>query len=101
MGLARWSLGMIIVRSGSLTAIADWWSSQGGQSFDTVRERLRDTYREADAKAGAHRRQLDVDTGWAPWLNGVLEGWSETRVAVALEATSLGQRLVGLTLSIG
>ncbi len=101
MGLALWSLGMIIVRSCSLTAIADWWSSQGGQSFDTVRERLRDTYREAAAKAGAHRRQLDLNTCWAPWLNWVLEGWSETRVAVALDATSLGQRFVVLTISIG
>ena len=100
MGLALWSLGMILVRSCSLTAITDWWSAQGGQPCNTVRERLRDTYREASAKAGAHRRQLDVATCWGPWLNGVLEGWVSTRLAVALDATTLGARFVILTISV-
>ena len=35
MGLALWSLGMILVRSCSLTAIADGWSCQLGQPFQT------------------------------------------------------------------
>ena len=100
MGLALWSLGMIVVRSCSLTAIAVWWSCQWGQPFQTVRERLRDTYREADAKAGAHRRQLDLEACWAPWLNWVLEGWSGTQLAVALDATTLGQRFVLLVISV-
>lgn len=100
MGLALWSLGMILVRSCSLSAIADWWSCRLGQPFQTVRERLRDTYREADAKAGAHRRQLTVETCWAPWLHWVLDGWSGTQLAVALDATTLGQRLVVLAISV-
>jgi hypothetical protein len=100
MGLALWSLGMVIVRSCSLTAIADWWASQGGQSFNTVRERLRDTYREASAKAGTHRQQLEVTTCWGPWLNWVLEGWTGTQLAVALDATTLGAQFVILTISV-
>lgn len=100
MGLALWSLGMILVRSCGLTAITDWWSCQLGQPFNTVRERLRDTYREAEAKAGAHRRQLDLEACWAPWLNWVLEGWSGTRLAVALDATSSGSRFVLLVISV-
>ena len=83
MGLALWSLGMILVRSCSLTAIADWWSCQLGQPFQTVRERLRDTYREAEAKAGPHRAELDLSPCWAPWLAWVLEGWSGTTLALA------------------
>jgi hypothetical protein len=98
--LALWSLGMILVRSCSLTAIADWWSCQLGQPFNTVRERLRDTYREAEAKAGTHRRQLDLEACWAPWLNWVLEGWSGTQLAVVLDATSLGSRFVLLVISV-
>jgi hypothetical protein len=100
MGLALWSLGMIVVRSCSLTAIADWWSCQLGQPFHTVRERLRDTYREQEAKAGAHRVQLDVSGCWAPWLGWVLERWSGSQLAVALDATSLGQRFVVLAISV-
>lgn len=97
MGLALWSLGMILVRPCSLTAIADWWSAQGGQPRTTVRERLRDTYRAASAKAGGHRQQPDVATCWGPWLNWVLEGRVGTRLAVAPDATTLGARLVILT----
>jgi len=100
MGLALWSLGMILVRSCSLTAIADWWSCQLGQPFQTVRERLRDTYRDAEAKAGRHRVELDLGRCWAPWLNWVLEGWSGTQLAVALDATTLGQRFVLLVISV-
>lgn len=100
MGLALWSLGMIMVRSCSLTVIADWWSAQGGQTFNTVWERLRDTYRGASAKTGAHRRQLDVATCWGSWLNWVLEGWVGTQWAVVLDATMLGARFVILTISV-
>lgn len=100
MGLALWSLGMIVVRSCSLSAIADWWSCRLNQPFQTVRERLRDTYREAEAKAGVHRAQLDLGSCWAPWLNWVLEGGSGTQLAIALDATSLGQRFVLLVISV-
>jgi hypothetical protein len=100
MGLALWSLGMILVRSCSLTAIADWWSCQLGQPFQTVRERLRDTYREAEAKAGEHRAELDLSPCWTPWLAWVLEGWSGTTLALALDATTLGQRFVLLVISV-
>ena len=74
-GLALWSLGMILARSGSLTAVAGILAPLLSQPFDTIRERLRDTYREAPAKAGAHRTQLELRACWAPWLAWVLEGW--------------------------
>ena len=57
--LALWSLGMIIARSCSLTAIAWVWVPIVGQKFFTLRERLRDLYREDSAKAGDQRRTLD------------------------------------------
>ena len=58
MGLALWSLGMIVVRSRSLSAVADWWACRLGQDFNTVRERLRDTYRAAEAKAGVSQAEM-------------------------------------------
>lgn len=100
MGLALWSLGMIVVGACSLSAVTDWWSCRLGQPHHTVRERLRDIYREKEAKAGKRRRQLDVELCWAPWLGWVLEGWSGTQLAIALDATSLGQQFVVLTISV-
>ena len=100
VGLALWSFGMIIARSCSLSAVAGLLAPLTGQSFNSMRERLRDTYREAGAKAGDRRAELDVALCWAPWLAWVLDGWAGTRLAVAIDATSLGGLFVVLALSI-
>ena len=100
MGLALWSFGMIIARSCSLTAVADLLAPLLGQSFNTMRERLRDTYREADAKAGDQRAELDVALCWASWLAWILSGWVGTKLAIAIDATSLGDRFVALVISV-
>jgi hypothetical protein len=68
--------------------------------FFTVRERLRDLYREAPAKAGAKRCDLDLGTCWAPWLAWVVEGWRGKQLALALDATTLGQRFTVLAVSV-
>lgn len=74
-GLALWSLGMTLAHSCTLTAVAAILAPLLGQSFNTVRERLRDTYREADAKSGSKRTDLTLIGCWGPWLAWVLEGW--------------------------
>lgn len=98
--LALWSFGMVIAKSCSLTAVADSLAGLFGQSFGTVRERLRDMYRESDAKSGKKRSQLDLNVCWAPWLAWVLEGWSNKQVAIAIDATTLGERFVVLAVSV-
>ena len=98
--LALWTLGMIVARSCSLTAVA--WALEPilQQKFYTLRERLRDLYREAPAKAGVKRRDLDVRTCWAPWLTWVMDGWHGKQLALAVDATSLGQRFTVLAVSV-
>src|SRR5438132_7369878 len=66
--LALWSLGMIIARSCSLTAIAWVWVPLLQQKFFTIRERLRDLYREAPAKAGPSARP-------STWVRAGRRGW--------------------------
>jgi hypothetical protein len=100
MGLALWSFGMILARSCSLTAVAGLLAPLLGQSFNTMRERLRDTYREAKAKAGDQRAELDVTLCWAPWLAWILDGWAGTQLAIAIDATSLGGLFVALVVSV-
>jgi Transposase DDE domain len=98
--LALWSLGMIVARSCALTAVAWAWAPILKEKFYTLRERLRDLYREAPAKAGLRRSQLDLNVCWAPWLAWVLEGWHGQQLALALDATTLGQRFTVLALSV-
>lgn len=98
--LALWSLGMILARSCSLTAIAWAWRPILKEKFYTLRERLRDLYREAPAKAGRRRRALELSTCWAPWLAWVLDGWPGGQLALALDATPLGDRFTVLVISV-
>ena len=98
--LAWFSFGMILARSCSVSAVASQLADLLGQRFDTVKRRLREWYCEAGAKAGKGRRQLDVRTCFSPLLRWVLRDWPCRRVALALDATTLGQRFTALALSV-
>ena len=100
LGLALWSFGMVIARSCSFTAVSDVLASLMGQSYNTLRERLRNTYLEAGAKAGDQRLELDGTECWAPWLAWLLDVWSGQQIAITMDATSLGDRFVVLAISV-
>ena len=98
--LALWSFGIVLAQCCSLSAVTTKLSPLLGKSPNTVRQRLREWYKAAPDKAGEHRRDLDVTTCFAPLLAWALAHWSSTRVALALDATTLGDRLTILSLSL-
>jgi hypothetical protein len=98
--LALWSFGMVLARSCGLTAVATALVPLLDRPLNTLRERLRDWYKGADDKSGDHRRQLDTPPCFAPLLRWILTDWPCPRVAVALDATSLFDRLTVLSLSV-
>jgi len=98
--LAWFSFGMVLARSCSVTAVAVQLADLLGQKFDTVKQRLREWYCEAAAKTGHHRHELDVRTCFAPLLHWVLDDWPGRQLALALDATTLGQRFVSLDISV-
>ncbi len=61
--------------------------------------RLQEFYQPASAESGA-RRELDVTTCFAPLLAWTLKGWPSKRLALALDATSLGERFTVLSISV-
>jgi hypothetical protein len=99
-GLAWFSFGMVLARSCSVTAVAGQLADLLGQKFDTVKQRLREWYCEAAAKAGHQRRPLEVRTCFAALLRWVLADWPSQQLALALDATTLGQRFVTLDISV-
>jgi hypothetical protein len=68
--------------------------------FHTLRSRLQEFYQPAAAKSGQHRDQIDVTTCFAPLLNWVLQDWKSPRLALALDATSLGDRFTVLSIAV-
>lgn len=98
--LALWSLGMVLARSCALTAVAVFLATWQGRKEDTVRQQLREWCYEAAQKRGARRREVDAAACFVPLLRWVLAGYTGTQLALALDATSLGERFVVLTLGV-
>lgn len=99
-GLALWSLGMVLARSCALTAVSAFVAEGLRQKDNTVRQRLREWCYEAPAKRGKKRREVRVETCFSPLLGWVLSWWTGTQVAIALDATTLGDRFVVLAISV-
>jgi hypothetical protein len=66
----------------------------------TIRSRLQEFYQPASAQSGTRRCELDVATGFTPLLAWTLKGWPSNRLALALDATSLGDRFTVLSISV-
>jgi hypothetical protein len=98
--LAEWSCGLVLAQACGLTAVAVALAAVLGQTANTARQRLREWYQPAAAKAGRGRTALDPARWTAPLVRWVTAGWAEKRLAVALDVTNLGDRFHVLTAAI-
>lgn len=98
--LALYSFGMILARRCGLNSVVAALVPLLGVGFLTLRSRLQELYQPATAKSGTHRRELEVTTCFAPLLAWILKGWPSTRLALALDATSLGDRFTVLSIGV-
>jgi hypothetical protein len=98
--LALWSLGMVVARSCALSAVSVLLAQWLDRKANTVRQQLREFCYEASAKRGQPRQALKVETCFAPLLGWVVSGWEGQQLALALDATTLGQRFVVLVISV-
>src|SRR5215510_1867589 len=105
-GLALWSCGIVLAQSCGLTTVATFLAYLLGKGEATVREQLRDWYRDGTHKSGAKRgdkrRTLEVSTCFAPLLRWVV-AWSDPtcrHLALAMDASTLGQRFTLLSISV-
>jgi hypothetical protein len=97
--LALWSLGMVVARPCALSAVSGLLAQWLDRKANTVGQQLREFCYETPAKRGADRQAVVVEPCFAPLLAGVLRWWEGHQVALALEATTLGQRFVVSALS--
>jgi hypothetical protein len=98
--LAEWSLGMVLGRSCALPAVSLWWATAKGQRLGTVRQRLREWCYPAEQKRGSGRQALEVEPCFAALLAWIVGSWTGRHLALALDATSLGDRFVVLAISV-
>ncbi len=98
--LALWSVGMVLARSCALTAVSTLLAAVLGRKENSVRQQLREGVYEAAAKRGRQRRDVIVHLCFVPLLRWVLSRWQGTHLALALDATTLGERFVVLAVSV-
>lgn len=101
-GLVLWSAGIALSGSAGITQISALLALVLGQAEQTVFQRLREWYLDAEQKSGHKRRELEVATCFAPLLAWVLRWWSSQRrqLPLVLDATSLGNRWTILAVSV-
>jgi hypothetical protein len=102
--LALWTLGMILARRCGLSSVALFLARTLGRKENTLRQRLREFYQEKTAKAGAKhgrkRRDFAAPDCFAPLLKWILSYWPCPRLVLALDPTTLGDRLHVLCVSV-
>ena len=98
--LALWSAGMVLARSCALTAVSLFLAEGLERKPNTVRQQLREWCYEAKAKRGKPHQELAVETSFAPLLAWILSWWEGNQLAIAVDATALGQRFVVLGVSV-
>src|SRR5271156_3898220 len=100
MVLAIYSFGAILAQRCGLNSVATALAPLLMVGYSTIRSRLQEFYQPASVKSGCRRRELDVTTCFAPLLAWILKGWPSNRLALALDATSLGDRFTILSISV-
>jgi hypothetical protein len=98
--LALGSFGMVLAHCCGLSSVALALSPLLGHRGQTVRQRLREFYRDAQAKRGRGRTQIDPTVCFASLLQWILADGPSRRVALALDATTLADRWTVLAVSV-
>lgn len=93
---------MVMARSCGLTSVAASLAALLGVKENSMRQRMREWYYEKGRKRGRRRSEIDVSCSFVPLLRWVVSWWPthEKRLALAMDATSLGQTFVVLVLSV-
>src|SRR2546429_7944860 len=102
LGLVYWSVGIALIGSGGIRQISALLAQIMNQKEGTVFQRLREWYLDAKHKSGDHRRELDVTSCFGPLFRWIIRLWagSERRIALALDATTLGDRWTVLAICV-
>jgi hypothetical protein len=104
--LALYSFGMFLAKTCGLSKICLVLAKLLSRQDNTIRQRLREFYKDKAHKAGKRkdaekqRDELDVAACFAPLLRWVVALWKAPRMALALDATTLGDRFVVLSLGV-
>lgn len=91
---------MVLAHKATLTAVATALTPWMNAPFNTVRQCLREWYRPAENKCGKKRRSLNPQQSFRALLAWILRLLPDRQVALALDASTLKDRLTILCISV-
>jgi hypothetical protein len=100
--LALWSYGIVLAKTCGLSSVAMALASDFGEKESNFRQRLREWYWDKEDKQGKKRVDWEVSQSFVPLLKWILALWSsnEQKLVLAIDATSLKQQFVVLSISV-
>lgn len=100
--LGLYSFGMVMMRSSGMRSVAVFLAALLESKENTLRQRLREFCYDAPNKRGRGRQEVEVTACFGWLVKWVLSWWGseERRLALALDATNLGQTFSVLAVSI-
>lgn len=100
--LSMWSFGIAITQCCGLSTVSAFLAELFGQPENTVRQRLREWYKNRSEKKGSKRSELDVSASFVPLLQWILSWWpsGEKRLVLAADASNLGDRFTVLLIAV-
>lgn len=103
-GLATWSFGMVMTQSSSLTRVSSLIAKVNQEQENTVRQRLKEWYKEdkAKAKKGNKRVSLPVKDCFGSLLKWIVDLLSQANqeLPLALDATSIKANFIVLSVNV-
>ncbi len=107
VGLALWSIGIVLAKASSLHAVTLALAVWLDLPEITLRKRLQEWYMEAAAKKGhgsggkgRHRRDWNPRAVSPYLLRWLLEDWPNQQIVLALDPTNFGDRFTVLAISL-
>jgi hypothetical protein len=97
-GLVLWVYGTILAQSACQNAVLT--ALLAGGAWHALRQRLREWLYDGGDKAAPCQIQLDVSQCFAPLRQWVLAWWQGSELALAIDATAHGERVVVLVVSV-
>lgn len=97
--LALVSFGIVLAQSALLNRVVLALAVALGTAFNTLRQRLRKLY-QPEVDADGKDCSFDYTTCFAPLLRWATAGFTDRRLALAIDPTNLGERFTILTVSV-
>ena len=100
--LSMWSFGIAITQCCGLSTVSGFLATLFEQPENTVRQRLREWYKNRTHKSGQQRCELDVSASFVPLLRWILSWWppDEKRLVLAADASTLSDRFTVLLIAV-